>query len=362
MKISRTRPCCSRVERSFILDNGQLLVYRDHHPNAKVKAMYELKDATCFYEDRNSASLPKWMEGYSKRLRVICGEREKQRKSPLFLYSKDDAKIHRWKRAFTLAKVLVSENDRRALKVSIGRAVSGALQKAWDALSTYYGEYSKTKALVKNMAMRLMKVDISRGWMKFKLVYKKREEVTKRQKEQQLWAARFMSEKLTKLGKQKAKEIMDVREGVITRIQQRFRSYREDMIFDRTYPLSSSMMSRVQQAKVGRHLDFTMQTVSADDVCHVSLYREVADGLKSRKAWETWKKDKEVLRSMTPAYSALHDGQLPVQPALVYASDNLSALFFSERSAVDAPSAFDKTDWSGRPTVQRWSKMSTRRE
>eukprot|EP00435_Cladocopium_sp_Y103_P059912 s279_g21.t1 len=172
MKISRKRPCCSRVERSFILDNGQLLVYRDHHPNAKVKAMYQLKDATCFYEDRNSASLPKWMEGYSKRLRVICSEREKQSKSPLFLYSKDDSKIHRWKRAFTLAKVLVSENDRRALKVSIGRAVSGALQKAWDALSTYYGEYSRTKALVKNMAMRLMKVDISRGWMKFKLVYK----------------------------------------------------------------------------------------------------------------------------------------------------------------------------------------------
>jgi len=139
MKISRKRPCCSRVERSFIIDNGELLVYRDHHPNAKVKAMYQLKDATCFYEDRNSASLPKWTEGYSKRLRVICGEREKQSKSPLFLYSKDDAKIHRWKRAFTLAKVLVSDNDRRALKVSIGRAVSGALQKAWDALSTYYG-------------------------------------------------------------------------------------------------------------------------------------------------------------------------------------------------------------------------------
>ena len=32
---------------------------------------------------------------------------------------------------------------------------------------------------------------------------RKREELTKRQKEQQLWAARFMSEKLTKLGKQK---------------------------------------------------------------------------------------------------------------------------------------------------------------
>jgi len=352
MKISRKRPCCSRVERSFIIDNGELLVYRDHHPNAKVKAMYQLKDATCFYEDRNSASLPKWTEGYSKRLRVICGEREKQSKSPLFLYSKDDAKIHRWKRAFTLAKVLVSENDRRALKVSIGRAVSGALQKAWDALSTYYGEYAKTKALVKNMAMRLMKVDISRGWMKFKLVYRKREEEKRRRKDQQIWAARFMSEKLTKLGKQKAKEVMDVREGVITRIQQRFRSYREDMIFDRTYPLSSSMMSRVQQAKVGRHLDFAMQTVTADEVCHISLY---CDDAKARKAWDTWKKDKDVLRSMTPSYSALY-GQLPVQSALVYASDNLSALFFAERSA-EAPSAFDKTDWSKFVNMDRISSV-----
>ena len=96
MKISRTRPCCSRVERSFIIDNGQLLVYRDHHPNAKVKAwpvatcyhgmsifvvlmpcfpqaMYQLKDATCFYEDRNSASLPKWMEGREcQELKLVC--------------------------------------------------------------------------------------------------------------------------------------------------------------------------------------------------------------------------------------------------------------------------------------------------
>ena len=30
-----------------------------------------------------------------------------------------------------------------------------------------------------------------------------------RRKDQQIWAARFMSEKLTKLGKQKAKEIDD---------------------------------------------------------------------------------------------------------------------------------------------------------
>ena len=74
-----------------------------------------------------------------------------------------------------------------------------------------------------------MQVDISRGWMKLKLVYRKKEDERRRRKEQQIWAARFMSEKLTKLGKQKAREVGEVREGVITRIQQRFRSYREDM-------------------------------------------------------------------------------------------------------------------------------------
>lgn len=74
MKISRRRPCCARVERSFIIDNGELWVYRDHHPNAKVKAQYQLKNATCFYEDRNSASLPKWLEGGSSDQKSDCME------------------------------------------------------------------------------------------------------------------------------------------------------------------------------------------------------------------------------------------------------------------------------------------------
>ena len=74
MKISRRRPCCARVERSFIIDNGELWVYRDHHPNAKVKAQYQLKNATCFYEDRNSASLPKWLEGGQQSLSVALWE------------------------------------------------------------------------------------------------------------------------------------------------------------------------------------------------------------------------------------------------------------------------------------------------
>eukprot|EP00931_Biecheleriopsis_adriatica_P040925 TRINITY_DN23439_c0_g1_i1.p1 TRINITY_DN23439_c0_g1~~TRINITY_DN23439_c0_g1_i1.p1 ORF type:complete len:3484 (+),score=873.59 TRINITY_DN23439_c0_g1_i1:112-10563(+) len=338
IKISKKRPCMGRVERSFLIDNGELLVYRDHHPNAKVKAFYQLKNATCFYEEKRTSSLPRWQEGFDKRLRVICQEREAQSKSPLFLYSKDDAKIHRWKRAFTLAKVLVAENDRRALKVSIGRATSGALMKAWDALSLYFGEYSKTKALVKNMAMRLMKVDISRGWMKMKLVYRKAQEEKKRRKEQQLWAARFMSERLTKLGKQSAKGLSDVREGLITRIQQRFRTYREDMIFDRTYPLSSNMMSRVQQAKLGKVVDFAMQTVTGEEACRLSLQGRALDG---------WERDRDIFKTTMPNYSALTGGSLQTRTVLVYAADNLASLSFSDHSEdTESYAALNKTDWS----------------
>ena len=60
--------------------------------------------------------------------------------------------------------------------------------------------------------------------------------------------------------------------------------------------------------------------------------------------------------------SKLRPCYVAVAEALVYASDNLSALFFSERSAVDAPSAFDKTDWSGRLTTVVQDVIRCRRE
>jgi hypothetical protein len=66
-------------------------------------------------------------------------------------------------------------------------------------------------------------------------------------------------------------------------------------------------------------------------------------------------------------YPHLKSCSEPPPEALVYASDNLSALFFSERSAADAPSAFDKTDWSGHPTVpdaarHRWNPPWSHRD
>lgn len=80
---------CNKRERAFIIENGELLVYRTKDPKAPLCMNYKLKDAECFHETRASATIPAWEEGYSERLRVDCEERHKSGKKPLYLYSKD---------------------------------------------------------------------------------------------------------------------------------------------------------------------------------------------------------------------------------------------------------------------------------
>lgn len=338
---------CNKRERAFIIENGELLVYCGHDAKAPLRMNYKLKDAECFHETRASATIPRWEEGYSERLRVDCEERIKGGKKPLYLYSKDAKMIQRWKGAFSLAKVLVSENDRRALKSAIGRATSGALVKAWSSLTTYFNELANTKKLVKSMAMRLIKVDLSRGWTKFRLVYKQREEMARKRKEQQLWAARFMSEKLTKIGIQNARQPEQVRESVITRVQATFRRYREDAIFDRQYPLSLEEMSRISQAKHGRNVDFAMSSLSPDDVVKLCL---------SGDALSEYVMQKDIQASTTkPTYSEVNTNNSVV---CIYVSDNLTSLSFSDKvEGSEAYAALSKADWSKFVNVDRISSV-----
>jgi len=335
-----------RRERSFIIDNGKLQIFYYKTKGAKLKDDIDLKEATCFYETRSTAQVPRWDLGYQERLRVDVATRQRAGKNPLYLYSDSPEKILRWKRAFSLAKVLVADNDRRALKVSIGRATSQGLLKAWEALSKYYHELSNTRDTVKQMAMRLMKVELSRGWTKMKLVYKKRNDHEQRMAEQRTWAARFMSEKLARLGDMNVRSSADVREHVITRIQQRFRRYREDMIFDRSYPLGPQMMSRVQQAKLGKMVDFEMKATTADNSIRLGLCK------KSRVAWEDVR---ELLRGAKATYSEVNE---PLSGVTFHVSDNLASLSFSAQSVeADAYSALNKADWSKYVNLDRISSI-----
>ncbi|CAK0829627.1 unnamed protein product [Prorocentrum cordatum] len=343
-----------RRVRSFIIEgeSGELLYYRSTDPNAKLKDAYKLKDAECEIETKESSQIPKWEPGYEQRLRVDCKERRDQSKNPLYLYTKRVEKIQHWKRAFRLSKILVNDHDRRALKAAIARASSGALVKAWACLSRYFQEIRSTRGLVKKLAFRMMKVDLSRGWTKLQLVHKKKADEEKKKQEQQHWAARFVSQKLNKIGGTKVKAPDQVREQVITTIQSRFRRYREDMIFDRRYVLNHSALAQVQQAKVGRSIHFALQGATCEDAVRLSMAPE------SRACIE-WEKHRDLLVTKRFTYS---ETNLPLTPANAFVSDNMTSLAFSMEvdnaaSANEAYSALNKADWSKFVNLDRISSM-----
>eukprot|EP00928_Gymnodinium_smaydae_P067959 TRINITY_DN5099_c0_g1_i1.p1 TRINITY_DN5099_c0_g1~~TRINITY_DN5099_c0_g1_i1.p1 ORF type:complete len:3333 (+),score=742.01 TRINITY_DN5099_c0_g1_i1:194-10192(+) len=328
----------NRRERSFVVENGEMLVYKSFNEKARCKQAYNMRNANVFMETRTSASYPIWEDGFDHRLRVDAKERIQVHKAPVYLYA-DKAKLLRWKRAFALARLLTSELDRRALKVSIGRATSASLIKGWDCLSTYYREMKQTREMIRTVAMRLMKVELSRGYHKMRLAYRVHLENQRRKGEQRLWAARFMSERMARMSNTKAVSGADMRESVVTIIQRKFRRFRNDSIFNRTYPLGPSGMSKLQEAKLGRPLDVSFTSLSAAEVLMLSLEPEV---LKIHMEQPT------LFQTKKPTYSEVN---IPTSTVHVHVTENLSSLSFSNAVADTSKANEDyaalvKADWS----------------
>jgi len=344
------RCCCDRRERSFIIENGEIVVYKSKHKNAKISfPSYKMKDASLNVETRMQGTLqrPRFEEGYTDRMKVTFPERQNQNKNPFYLYPQSKEQLLNWKRAFQLARVLVSDNDRRVLKVSVGRCTSISLIKGWEALIFYFKEIAETRKLVRQMALRLMKVDFSRGWTKMKLVNKQIVEKRAKRVEQQLWAARFMSEKLTRLGTSKCQKLSEVREKHITRIQQKFRIYRDEKIFDRQYPIGSKIVSRMRQARQGCQMDVALDVLSCDEVLKMSL--------TDHRSLERYIVSPEQLSTKKSTYSEVN---IPAAEMLLSVSDNLQSLAFTAPThTADAWSHLSKSDWSNFVNLDRLSQV-----
>eukprot|EP00928_Gymnodinium_smaydae_P067961 TRINITY_DN5099_c0_g2_i2.p1 TRINITY_DN5099_c0_g2~~TRINITY_DN5099_c0_g2_i2.p1 ORF type:complete len:3332 (+),score=752.58 TRINITY_DN5099_c0_g2_i2:2916-12911(+) len=341
--------CClasaNRRERYFVIENGEILVFKSNAERAKMKMTYNMRQAEVFMEKREMAPYPIWEKNYNVRLRVDAKERSLQHKTPVYLYA-DQQKLNRWKRAFNLAKLLTAETDRRALKVCVGRATSASLNKGWEAMVSYFKELKQTKAMVKTVAMRLMKVELNRGYSKMRLVYRSHAEREKLRYEQRLWAARFMSEKMARFSNQKAKSARDVRDIVVSAVQRKFRRYRNDAIFDRTYPLSASMTSKLTQAKLGTSADICMRSLLGTDVMMLSLDSETQ---------KTFKEMPELFGTKKATYSEVN---IPVSSMHVFVPENLSSLSFT--SAVqdgEEDHALTKVNWSNFINFDRISSV-----
>lgn len=344
------RCCCDRRERSFIIENGELMIYRTPSKNSKISyPTYKLKDAQVFTESRVPGSMvkPRFEVGYQDRLKVVFPERTAQKKTPFYLYPRDKEMMKSWKRAFQLARVLVSDNDRRAMKISIGQAASARLKVGYDSLKTYYFEIDQTRKLVRQMALRLMKVDFARGFNKMRMVNRKLTDAKRKRNDQQLWAARFMSEKLARLGTQQAKKASDVRETVVTRIQQRFRLYREEKIFDRQYPIGADHLSRMRQARQGSNLDVALEVCTCEEVLLLSL--------SDKRSIDKFKLSPDMLQTKRSTYSEVN---IPAAEMLLSVSDNLQSLAFTAPThAGDAWANLAKSDWSNFISLDRISQV-----
>eukprot|EP00438_Fugacium_kawagutii_P012600 Skav205497 [mRNA] locus=scaffold231:26455:31423:- [translate_table: standard] len=110
----------------------------------------------------------------------------------------------------------------------IGRVAGSIMAKGWNAAFRYHRELEDTRRLIRGLAMRLTKLDLSRAWNKAaergdalgaRLVYLQKSQQEKLRKEtvggaggelkilgeQQDWAARFLRDKMDRINNQSAR-------------------------------------------------------------------------------------------------------------------------------------------------------------
>lgn len=316
----------------FSIDTGKLLVFRDSTDVARPRAVYSLSDAECRYEYKGMSGLTDEFEGeWKARLKVQLRERPH---GALYLMATDDREAKSWERAVKMSKYLQSASDREALAFVIGRLAGCVMFKGWQALFAYAKEINQTRQLVKNLAMRLMRVDFSRAWTKARAVYVQRFESDKLRNEQQQWAAKFLKEKMERIGTQQARSPKLVRASIIAQIQTKFRQYRQEKIFDRAYPLGSSVATRLQQAQAGTSMGSAFNSLTREDALHLVLNDESRMLLTMRP---------EIFHSKKTTYSEVI---VPVCQLSVNVSESFTMLSFAELDEEAEHSHLAKAGWA----------------
>jgi hypothetical protein len=349
VKYSTRGFCYQKRHRYFLIDNGELVYYKNELPTAKAcYPPYNLAQAKVFTEELvvGGRQEPKFESGFELRLRVDFEDRVEAKKNPLYLYPKDKKQLKQWKRSFVLAKQLASENDRRSMRAVIGRCVSALVSKGWEALFWYQKEMKDTRALIQQMSMRLIKVDISRGWTKMKLIWVKDKNEQKRRMEMQSFAARFLSERLARLGTQNETPVAEVRESVVSKIQEKFRAFREEAIFDRRYPITPKHQSRMQQAMAGLVKDVALDALECEDILKLTI----TDG----DAWNEMKNSPDSFITEKRASTTYSECNLLSNARLISVSDNRQALTFAGK--IDGI-GFVKSDMSNYVNLDRVSQV-----
>eukprot|EP00930_Biecheleria_cincta_P021490 TRINITY_DN1591_c0_g1_i1.p1 TRINITY_DN1591_c0_g1~~TRINITY_DN1591_c0_g1_i1.p1 ORF type:complete len:3401 (-),score=659.74 TRINITY_DN1591_c0_g1_i1:53-10255(-) len=319
--------------RYFTIEAGIMRVYRtdeETHVGEKHR-LYDIREATCKFESKEMVGLAEpFIPNYQARVRLQLKERDW---GPVFLYAKEATEARSWERAIRMSKYLLNAADREALAFVVGRVSGSIMAKGWDALMRYYKEMEDTRKLMRGLAMRFMKLDISRGWNKIRLVYNQNTQREKLRKEQQDMAARFLQEKMERLSSQTAKSSKLVRLSTINKLQTLFRHYRQDMIFDRAYPLGTNVNTRVQQMQTGSTMMAAFNSLNAQDILLLTLQ---GDGLSE------FRKDPAFFAATSSDYSEVKVNLCKVG---LNVSESLTMLSFAEMDEDADASVLSKAGW-----------------
>jgi hypothetical protein len=339
----RSAKCHLSQPRYFTIDNGRLQVFNNYGQHAKVRKTYELSKAKCTYEWSkmpNNPSGEPFPKGKDYRICLQCKERPQ---GPLYLYPDGDhpdpnkaaKQVKNWERACKMSKFLQSAGDRDALSTVVRKVTGNVMNKGWQCLFGYSKEIQDTKKTVKTFAMRLMKVDYSRGWNKFRLTYMKRKQTLQLKADQQAYAARFLAQRMQSINASNVgRPPAAVKASMMTTIQSKFRHYRQEKIFDRVYTLGSQSSSRIQQAKKGLTMDCAFHSVDWKESLLMALTGEAAMELETADF---------KFKSNKSTYSEVY---APLHRAHVNVSDSLTMLSFAEVEEEAEHQQLSKSDWA----------------
>eukprot|EP00434_Breviolum_minutum_P022910 symbB.v1.2.020214.t1/scaffold1683.1/size105950/3 len=169
--------------RYWCIQSGIMKVYKTVGPDytGEPHRLYDIREATCKFETRDMMGLHEpFLGNYQARVRLLLKERTW---GPVFLYSKDVSEVKSWERAIRMCKYLLNATDREAMAFVIGRVAGSIMAKGWSAAFRYYRELEDTRRLIRGLAMRLTKLDLSRAWNKARLVYLQKSQTEKLRKE-----------------------------------------------------------------------------------------------------------------------------------------------------------------------------------
>jgi len=311
--------------REFTIEAGNLKVYSrkklnnseniKHYSlaNISIPENLELQKKGPFHKD--------FREGYEYRILISTKDHK-----PMMLYSKDSTKdpsdIDHWFVAIKMARHQ-SASLIASLTTCIKRMLSLVTYKGWQALRLRNEDLMRTKELMHQFTIKLLRTNLAPGWNKWWALWQSRLLEKATEEARMKWGLQALADRTMALMKKPVQNEDEIRDLVVSRVQQKFQQYRNMRMAQDNYALGKSVISRVTQARRGVHVYVQYEGTKQDHVfqlvCTEPVYEE----------YENLGPQKKMLSDNTVCYTA---GDLPFRRAQVYASDKLNMLNMTEFS------------------------------